>query len=77
MEKIGVCEAKTQFARLVREASAGKVFVITKRGEPVAQISPIRPAAALSPEAAVERMLARKVSLGIPIRNALASGRRS
>lgn len=75
MELIGAFEGKTHFARLLREVSEGKTFVITKNGKPVAQLGPI-PNASLTPAEAVERILARKVSLGMPIAEAIAEGRR-
>lgn len=38
---MGVFEAKTHFSALVNEAIAGRTTVITKNGEPVAEVSPI------------------------------------
>jgi len=76
MEEIGSFEAKTHFSRLIREVTAGKTFVITKNGEPVAQLCPLAGAPGLTPEAAAGRLRSRKVQLGMSIRKALAEGRR-
>jgi prevent-host-death family protein len=75
METVGTFEGKTHFARLVREAAGGKTFIITKNGKPVAQIGPLAQAP-ISSDKAVERMLARHLSLGTSIREALNEGRR-
>ncbi len=40
VETIGAFEAKTHLPRILREAQAGKRFVITRRGKPVAEIHP-------------------------------------
>jgi prevent-host-death family protein len=42
MTEIGLFEAKTRLSELVRQVRAGKSFVITQRGEPAAELSPIR-----------------------------------
>ncbi len=42
-ETIGAFEAKTHLPRLLREAEAGKRFVITQRGRPVAELIPLAP----------------------------------
>lgn len=39
-ETIGSFAAKTHFAALLEKAQQGKVFVVTKRGRPVAQLGP-------------------------------------
>jgi prevent-host-death family protein len=40
IEVIGAFEAKTNLSRLLREAAAGKRFLITQRGRMVAQLGP-------------------------------------
>lgn len=77
MEFVGTFQAKTHFARLVREAEEGKNFIITRKGKPVAQLGPLSLASS-TPQAAqaADRILARNVSLGMSIREALAEGRR-
>jgi prevent-host-death family protein len=43
MEPIGAYEAKTHLPRLLDEVAAtGKTFVITKHGQPVARLGPVR-----------------------------------
>jgi prevent-host-death family protein len=37
---IGAFEAKTHFSELLEKARQGTVFVVTRRGKPVAQIGP-------------------------------------
>ena len=37
---IGAFQAKTELSRLLRHAEAGKHFIITQRGRPVAQLIP-------------------------------------
>jgi prevent-host-death family protein len=42
LESVGAYDAKTHLPRLLDEvASAGKTFVITKHGQPVAQLGPV------------------------------------
>ena len=45
MTTVGMHEAKTQFSRLVDQALAGEEVVVTRRGEPVVRLAPVRPAA--------------------------------
>lgn len=40
VETVGAFEAKTHLSRILREAQAGKRFIITQRGKPVAEIHP-------------------------------------
>lgn len=40
---IAVSEAKAQLTELVRRAEAGEEVVLTRRGKPVARLSPERP----------------------------------
>ena len=54
-------EANQRFAQCIREVESGEEIVITRRGQPVARISPVRPARrSLTPEqeAALARMRA-------------------
>ena len=39
-ETIGSFEAKTHFAAILEKAQQGTVFVVTKRGHPVAELRP-------------------------------------
>jgi len=43
METINLHAAKTQFSRLVDEASAGREVIIAKAGKPVAKLGPLAP----------------------------------
>lgn len=38
-----VTEAKTRFSELLARVESGEEFVITRRGRPVANLSPVRP----------------------------------
>lgn len=40
MERVGVFEAKTHLARLLRQVEAGERFLITRRDQPVAELIP-------------------------------------
>lgn len=42
MTEIGLFEAKTRLSELVRQVKTGESFIITQRGEPVAELAPIR-----------------------------------
>lgn len=39
-QTIGAFEAKTHFSELLEKARQGMVFVVTRRGKPVAQLGP-------------------------------------
>jgi prevent-host-death family protein len=45
-KSVGVHEAKTHLSRLLEDVAAGEEVVITRRGEAVATLVPVRPAAA-------------------------------
>jgi prevent-host-death family protein len=38
---VGSFQAKTELSRLLRQVRAGKSFIITQRGKPVAEIKPL------------------------------------
>jgi prevent-host-death family protein len=40
VQEIGAYEAKTHLSRLLRQTRAGKSFIITQRGKPVAELKP-------------------------------------
>lgn len=40
---IGAFQAKTELSRLLRATQAGKRFIITQRGKPVAELRPVAP----------------------------------
>lgn len=41
--EIGAFAAKTELSKLLRQTRAGKRFIITQRGKPVAELRPIEP----------------------------------
>lgn len=41
--EVGIFETKTHLSEIIRKVGAGERFIITKRGEPVAELRPIRP----------------------------------
>ena len=41
MQTVNMHEAKTQLSKLVARASAGEVIIVTKGGEPAAQLGPL------------------------------------
>jgi prevent-host-death family protein len=64
-------EANQRFARLLSSVEDGEQVVITKRGRPVAVVSPYRPDLSEERKAAIERMIAsmdEPVELGAPFR---------
>lgn len=58
---VSLRDANQNFARLIREVESGDEFVITRRGEPVARLSPVSAKRVLTPEQqrARRRLLAR------------------
>ena len=54
-KSITLREANQNFARYVREVEAGQEFVITRRGEAVAKLSPVSAKRVLTPEQEVAR----------------------
>ena len=40
VQEVGAYEAKTNLSRLLRQTRAGKSFIITQRGKPVAELKP-------------------------------------
>ncbi len=47
LEKIGAFEAKTRLSELLDRVDKGQVYVITKRGRPIAELRPVAPRARL------------------------------
>ncbi|WP_411288352.1 type II toxin-antitoxin system Phd/YefM family antitoxin [Phenylobacterium sp.] len=63
--RVGVLEAKNRLSELLEAAGRGEEVIITKRGEPVATLNPIR--RRLTPEAAealMTRVRERREKLG-------------
>lgn len=79
MKPMGVFEAKTHFSALVNEAIAGHTTVITKNGEPVAELSPIKADRSTRAQVALARLRAMRSSLKGPrisARDLIDEGRR-
>lgn len=43
--KVNILEAKNQLSRLIKSAQTGEEVIIANRGEPVAQLVPVKPSA--------------------------------
>jgi len=56
---IGLREANQAFSRCIREVEAGEEFVITRKGQAVARIVPVRQKRVLTPEQQAARARAR------------------
>jgi prevent-host-death family protein len=46
-KQIGVFEAKTRLSELLQRVKKGQVYVISKRGQPVAELRPVAPSIGL------------------------------
>jgi prevent-host-death family protein len=69
MRTVTSCEANRSFSRLLGEAECGESMVITRRGRPVAILSPLTgTASAAERQAAIERLVAT-MREGLPIGN--------
>ncbi len=86
MKELAVYEAKTRLSELLNEVERGEQFVITRRGVAVARLVGAAPAATRSSKATTQRQrvaraldelsqLRRGVSLDMPLRQAIESGR--
>ena len=64
-KSITLREANQNFARYVREVEAGQEFVITRRGEAVAKLSPVSAKRVLTAEQeAVRRRMVKRLRKG-------------
>ena len=61
MKTITLREANQTFSRCIREVEAGEEFTITRNGEPVARLVPVRRERTLTPEQ--EAALARALEI--------------
>ena len=71
MRHVSAREANQHFAKVLSAVEGGEQVVISKRGKPVAVMSPYKPALDAEHEAAVERMIAsmdEPVELAAPFR---------
>ncbi len=79
MSQIGAFEAKTHLPRLLERVRRGERFVITKHGNPVAELIPFRKRDPEKIRAAIEQLKAfqKAHSLGgITIRELIEEGRK-
>jgi len=58
-----IAEAKSQLSRLIDRVLAGELVVITRRGEPVVELKPVRPAPGPTTKADIEWLRARRAQL--------------
>jgi prevent-host-death family protein len=61
MSSHSVAEAKNQLSKLIDRALKGEGVVITRRGQPVVELKPVRPAPRPITEADIEWLRARRV----------------
>ena len=82
MNAIGVYDAKTQLPRLLERVSRGERFIITKHGQPVAELVPARTKGALNLKQLIQQMQAWQeregptLGPGLTIRDLREEGRR-
>jgi prevent-host-death family protein len=71
MRQVTAREANQHFAKVLSAVEGGEQVVISKRGKPVAVMSPYKPALDAEHQAAVEHLkavMAEPVKLGAPFR---------
>jgi prevent-host-death family protein len=71
MRQVTAREANQHFAKVLSAVEGGEQVLISKRGKPVAVMSPYKPALDAEHQAAVERMIAsmdEPVELRVPFR---------
>jgi prevent-host-death family protein len=56
--EVGSCEAQTNLTELLRRVQAGNSYTITLRGEPIAELVPVKGNRSADAIEAVEQMLA-------------------
>jgi prevent-host-death family protein len=79
MKSVGIFEAKTHFSALVEDAIAGKATIITRHGQPVAELRPVEPNRRSRGELALKRLEAMRSRLkgaAISSRELIDEGRR-
>ncbi len=79
MSEVGVFEAKTHLPKLLERVQKGERFVITKHGNPVAELIPFRKRSPDKIRAAIENLKAfqKTHSLGGPsVREMIKEGRK-
>ena len=78
--EIGIFEAKTHFSKVMEACEHGADYIVTRRGKPVAKISPIKQEPEMTRREALEQLMEfRKLYRGKPgsfnIREAIDEGR--
>jgi prevent-host-death family protein len=74
MAEVQASEAKTRFLQLLDEVERGKSFLITRRGKPVAHITPVADQRRAEVERAMEEVRALRPQFGrITVRELLAA----
>ena len=80
MESVGILEAKTHFSKLLERVERGETIQITKRGQPVAVISPLKAKSREDVRQAIEEIKklrrGNKLGPGLTIRQLIDEGRR-
>ena len=79
MTRIGSYEAKTHLPRILSRVLAGETFVVTRNGEPIAQIGPVKDSESVSTaKETLAKLRALNVRLGsaAEIRAMVEEGRR-
>jgi prevent-host-death family protein len=80
MESVGILEAKTHFSKLLERVERGETIQITKRGQPVAVISPLKAKSREDVRRAIEEIKKlrkrNKLGPGLTIRQLIDEGRR-
>lgn len=81
MKKVGVFEGKTHFSALIEDVRNGETIIVTKNGQPVAQIALVSPSLEPEPAAAsaMKRILSSKATLGpkLTVRDLINEDRRN
>lgn len=80
MKRIGAYEAKTHLPRILKQVLAGETFVVTRNGEPIAEIGPVKGEHVKpDPKIVLEQIRALKIKLGTPdeVREMRDAGRRA
>jgi len=66
-QQIGAFEAKTHFSKILEQVERGDDFIITKRGKPVAKITPVEQEKKMTYKEAIEALREmRKLYKGKP-----------
>lgn len=80
MESVGMLEAKARFSELLERVERGETIEITKRGHPVAVISPLRARSRKDVQEAIEQIKklrkGNKLGPDLTIRQLINEGRR-